>query len=176
MTSLLAVAVVLVGALGAVNLAIGFAMIRKLRDLETRVAQAPSAEHVPQVGHRIDPFVAVTVDGGMLSQADLAGSDTLVALLSPGCGSCDDVLAQLAADSSDLKPVILIHTEEPEDEETVALVDKARGVGRVAVVPFGPVPKAFGVDSFPTVLLVRDGTIRAAGYDLHEITSPVGRH
>lgn len=171
MTSVLTVAVLLVGALGLLNLFIGYGIVRKLRDLDARVGPASGG---PVSGHRITPFTATTVDGGPLSEADVASGESLVALLSPGCGSCDEVVAQLSAAPGSRSPILLVHSADADDPETARLVGAARQVGRVAVVPFGDVPQAFGVTSFPTVVLVRDGRVHAAGYDLPELTASAG--
>ena len=177
MSQFLAVAVILVGVLGLANLVLVYGVIRRLRALESRIASAGTPDAtgpmVPQPGRRIDTFRAVTVDGQTLGVDDLTGSQTLVAFLSAGCGSCDQVLAELGAVCDGTPTLVFVHREQGDAAaEVERITNAAQAVGRVAVVGYDEVSGAFGVTAFPTVLRVGDGVIQAAGHALHDLPVP----
>lgn len=159
---LLAVTAVLAVATAA-NLALLFAVVRRLRTVEASL-NPPSV--LPAVGTRIGEFRAVDTDGTPLTRDDLAGGPHLVAYVMPGCQPCHAALTALRTDTGfDRARTLVLVAGDPGAAATGDVVALADGLGRIAVVePAGAVATAFGgVDSFPTLLSVRDGRVAASG-------------
>lgn len=173
MTEILTALVILVGVLGLANLLFLYGVIRRMRALEKRVVDADPPTG-PQPGHRIGQFSATTLDGQDVGTADLAGTDTLVVLLTVGCGACDKIVGELPEVVDDASLLILVQAGPSEDSDQ--LVSSVRGSAatdaRIAVVPYGPVASAFDVTAFPTVIRVSDGIVRASGYSFADVREP----
>ena len=58
----------------------------------------------------------------------------------------------------------------PDDPDAVDLAADAEPFALAAVAGYGPVPAAFGVDTFPVVMLVSDGVITEAGHSPGELS------
>jgi hypothetical protein len=172
MTSVLIVLVALALAVGLANLMFLYGVIRRLRVLDGRVNRLdPPAG--PAVGHRVGLFTATTLDGRAVDTGDLAETETLVALLSAGCGACESMVAELGdVDGGSL--LVLIHAGEGDQSEPlVTAARRSAGSGaRIAVVPYGAVASAFDITAYPTVVRVVDGVVTAAGMSLASVREP----
>jgi hypothetical protein len=173
MTGILTALVILVGIIGLGNVMFLYGVTRRLRLLDERVTSLNSPSG-PQPGHRVGAFSATTLDGRDVGTADLEGTDTLVALLTVGCGACDKVVGELADVGGDTPLLVLVQAGESEDSgELVGSVRGNTSAGaRIAVVPYGPVASAFDVNSFPTIMRVSDGVVRASGYSFADVGEP----
>ena len=176
MVGALAAAVVFLTVLTLINLALLFAVIRKLRGMEHDGAPA---DQLPDVGLRVGAFEVPALDGSLLTTADVAGSDgadTLVACVMTGCQPCAKFIATLQDGSpAGFDRTFFFINGDPKSEATAELVAELAGLGRVAMMPEeGAVGSAFGgVNSFPTVVRVADGEVAAAGRTLDGVFAKV---
>jgi thiol-disulfide isomerase/thioredoxin len=167
LTGVLTVGVIIAVALTILNLLVSFAIIRRLRGVESRGGDHAHqgdalTDDLPAVGTRVGAFSVPTVDGDQLDDQTLAGEPVLAAFLSPTCSPCKDLVAALAArPDPDLARTILFVDG---DEDAKEFAESLRVHGRVALVDSqGPVGVAFGgVEMFPIVLTVERGVITAA--------------
>lgn len=155
----LTAAVVLVGALGALNLVLVLGMVKRLREhsaLLTGRRGAPSADL--EVGTRIGEFETVTEAAEPLTRASLTeAGDLLVAFLSPGCAPCVEKLPGFVAHARSLpggrRRVLAVVVGEP--GEAAAFAAPLGPVAQVVVEePNGALSRAFGVHSYPTLLRI----------------------
>lgn len=160
--SILVAVTIVIGALALVNLLLTYGLVRRVKALDHALGDVGAV--LPALGHRVEPFEVSTTEGATVTQADLAEGEHVVALLSAGCGSCDEVVAALADMRSESRPLLLVHAGDGDGE----LVASARRAGPVALVPHGPLAGAFGVRSFPAVLRIVDGRVAAAGHSPRE--------
>lgn len=177
MLGVLAAAVAFLTVLTLINLALLFAVIRKLRGMD-HGAGAP-ADQLPAVGLPIGAFEVPALDGTVVATADLAGADgedTLVACVMTGCEPCAKFIGTLHDGSpAGYDRTFFFVNGDPAAEATATLVAELSGLGRVAMMaPDGPVGAAFGgVTSFPTVMRVADGAVAAAGRGLDGVFAKV---
>jgi hypothetical protein len=80
----------------AANLTLLFAVTRRLRMLETGVADVPA---LPVAGARIARFGGTDTAGLPVGEADLDGGPHLVAFVMPRCEPCHGVLTALRTDA-----------------------------------------------------------------------------
>lgn len=169
LTGVLTVGVIIAIALTVLNLLMSFAIIRRLRDLESRGGghahhDGDLADDLPAAGTRIGAFSVPTVDGDQLDEQALAGEPVLVAFLSATCGPCKDLLPALAARPDPDRARTILFVSDDGDEAAKEFAESLRVHGRVALADSqGPVGTAFGgVEMFPIVLTVEQGVITAA--------------
>lgn len=174
MLGALAAAVVLLTVLTLVNLALLFAVIRKLRGVVSGTA-APE-NPLPAVGYRIGAFEVPALDGTVLTTADVTAggtADTLVACVMTGCEPCAKFIATLQDGSpAGYDRTFFFINGDPRSEATAELIAELTGLGRIAMMPddgaaFG------GVTSFPTVMRIADGAVAAAGHTLTDVFAKV---
>ena len=135
--------------LSLVNLALLLGVIRRLDTL--RQQGAPEESPLPRPGTKIG---ATAVPG-------LTGR-TLVAFFAEHCTVCADLVPAFAAFARDFPGdhVLVVAVQQNGDTRRYAeLTDLARVV---VEPPGGPVAAAFGVDGFPTFLLLADNVVLAA--------------
>lgn len=162
MTALTA-AVVLVGALGVLNLLLTFGVVRRLR-ADTGMTAQPRFE-APMAS------VGTSVRGGGV---DWSG-EALVGFFAPGCAPCEEQV-----------PEFVEHA--PRWERAVAVVfdpagegaEHVRELGRVARVVIesdtgDALQKAFQVKGFPGFCVVRDGVVVSVGGRIADLTEQVMR-
>ncbi|SDS30049.1 hypothetical protein [Actinoplanes derwentensis] len=148
-------ALVLVGLLGVLNLALSIGIIRRLReqqDQEPRQTGRPDPVLPP--GAIAGPFTATTVDG------EPAGtSPALVGFFSPGCGSCAELLpafTSYAARTPGGRERVLAVISGPEEMATEYLDALAPVAQVVLASPGAPVLAAFQTKAYPAVYLLGD--------------------
>ena len=168
--SSLAIAVVLTSALGVFNIAITLSLIHRIKTMRLTSASASS---LPSPGTRIQPFGAVTITGRELSAADLSSGSALLAFLSVGCPPCDRVKERLI-DAPPTGEIICFidgaldgDTISSEANEAIAALSRFSEV--VAVERGWSTHSPFGIEAFPTLLRVTNGTISAAGIKISEV-------
>jgi hypothetical protein len=152
------------------NLVLLFAVLRRLREIESRHAPA---EVTPAAGTRVGPWAVTLDDGTAMADVDL-GPDAMVLFLSPGCGPCGRLVGQLADDPAVLGggPALAVVVGDLPGARTYA--DMLPSPLPVAYAEEDdPIVVAFGgVDAFPTVVVVHGGVVRASGHDLHAVDTP----
>lgn len=179
MVELLTAAVLLVGALGLLNLLLTFGVIRRLRQqaqpLVPPARPAPPAGAIAAVGTAPEPFQAQTVDGASLTATDLR-EWAIVAFFSPDCPPClekvpefGQAVRRLGRDRRDVLAVVVTDADSGEP-----MVGQLTPVAQVVVEPpDGPVARAFRVRQMPIMCLL-DGAGRVAqiGYDIDHLLTP----
>ncbi|NUS15087.1 MAG: redoxin domain-containing protein [Streptomyces sp.] len=167
MSSILLVAVVLVGALGVLNLALVLAVIRRLRTLPT--GSAPDGAGLPP-GTPLPEFQATGHDGAPVTGAMFAGGGFL-AFMRVNCPWCWDKLPAMTDYLAGTDPAhvlfVVVEDDELSDERRQALA--ALGT-LVFEKPGGPLLDRFEVRGTPSYVLVgADGTVRAWTTDTAEL-------
>lgn len=155
---------VLVGALGLVNLLLLAAVIRRLRRQEEE--RNRPLESGPRPGQEVPDFTATTVSGRSVSRAGLIGRPAVLAFLSTDCPACPALVPHLVAHArstgltADRMIVVIVGAESAAKELTEPLA----GVASLVVEPFpGELSAAFQIAATPTTVLVdADGTVTHA--------------
>ncbi|MGI5241090.1 TlpA disulfide reductase family protein [Dactylosporangium sp. CA-139066] len=167
----LTAALVLVGAVSAVNLVLVMGILQRLR--QTAAAPRPRGQQSPPTllpaGKMPAPFDAVTDEGEPVSRESVLGG--LVGFFTPQCGACrermPDFLAYAVRGGFDRSQVLAVLIGEP-DEVTEMRAELAP-VARIVREPHGgaAVHKAFEVYGLPAYcLLDRDGAVVASGSEM----------
>ncbi|GLZ76185.1 hypothetical protein Afil01_09920 [Actinorhabdospora filicis] len=167
MIATLTAAVVLLAVLTAFLGAVLARLVKRVRELERTLSPQ---SYLPATGVEAADFAATDAEGRELSAADLSG-ETVVAMFAAGCHSCPPLLAELAAARAGREAAeTLVFVFDGEDSpESAELMATAGTFARTARVRYGTVAPAFGVDSFPVFLAMRDRTITAAGHSPDEL-------
>lgn len=160
-------AVVIIGALCALNLLLTYGVVRRLREHGELLAQGRQfavPDLVAGPGSTVGTFTAITVDGAELTAADLIPG-TLVGFFSPDCRACGEQLptfldvAAAHPGGQDRVLAVVIGAGEDAAEQVAALSSGAR----VVVAPPGAeIEKAFGVKGYPAFALLGERRVVAA--------------
>lgn len=156
----LAIALVVVTALCALDLMLTLAVLRRLRD---RPSAAPvlTEEGGISVGAVVEPFTTRCSEGARLTERDLTDG-AVVSFFTPGCRPCQDKLPGYMENATALqgrRQVIAVVVSGPGDqqreEEALAMTKQLATVARVVrEEPDGPCTTAFGVRAFPSQFAV----------------------
>jgi len=170
----LTAAVVLVGALGLVNLAVTLGLVRRMRQyghLLQGLEPAEMGASTKPVGSAVSPFTATALDGTVVD-LDWFTEPVVVAFFSPGCPACKDLIPGFVAIAATRRTLAVVEKGPvPADEyieplaevSTVVADEQARG----AIA-------AFGVRAFPAVCHVdAKGVITGTGVHLVPSHAPV---
>lgn len=175
----LGVLVVALGGLCLVNLALLFAVVRKVRVLGERVDKMPAigpAALLP-VGSKAPEFTAVTAAGESCSLAELTGSRSVVGFFSPGCEPCRTQLPKfiefakaLPGGSGQALAVVV-----GEGEAAAGFAADLDGAAAVVITPRqGRLTAAFSVRGMPAFYLIGpDGRIEAGGMAVQALVTAV---
>lgn len=162
--------VAVLAAATVLNLVLCLAIIRKLR---TASAGTVEERHLPVIGTPVGDY-AVTGDDGVMRRAELPAT-AVVGFFSSSCAPCKTTIARIAAEEHDLPAGdrLWFVVADAGDPAASAMAADLSGSGRVALIDGAdPVLPAFGgITGYPTLLEVRDGTIRAAAHDLDELSA-----
>ncbi|GLZ75224.1 TlpA family protein [Actinorhabdospora filicis] len=166
-------AVVLVGAIATLNLLLTVGVIRRLREHTEQLANFSSGPQMgPNEGDPIGEFTTTAIDDTLVSADTIAGF-SLVSVMSPGCGPCEEKLPKLVAmlENGELQKkkvlAVIAGSEEDSVPMITALQDLAVVVREEPVS--GPVQSAVGVRAFPTMFTAADGKVAAVVRDLSEV-------
>ncbi len=171
-------AVVVVGALGLLNLLLTLGVVRRLRELEP-LARAggggqarPRGGPIPAPGYPVGEFRARTTTGELVGREDLLADQTLVAFFSVGCPPCIEAVPRFvprAAAAGSRNRVLAV--VQGGGADAAGFVEPLERVARVVVEDErGPVSAAFGVTGSPAYCLVDgSGTMQASGFKLDEV-------
>jgi peroxiredoxin len=177
--SALNIAAALVGVLCLMNLALTFALVRRVRRQGERIAAAPRfrAQAGLPPGTKVRDFTALTVSGQRQSLKDLAGQRALVAFFSATCGPCRKQLPEFAELARTLpggmaQVLAVVTGEQNAAAEFAAGLD---GIASVVIEPaHGPVASAFSARGYPSFYLIGpDGRIESSGLAVSALASPV---
>jgi len=175
----MSVALSAVSVLCLVNLALLFAVIRKVRLLSERVDKVPvvGAAALLPVGRQAPEFTAVTTSGESRSLADLAGSRSVVGFFSPGCEPCRTQLPEFVEFAKALPggPGQALAVVMGQAEAAARLAAELEGPTAVVITPRqGPLVAAFSVRGTPAFYLISpDGRIEARGMAVQALASAV---
>ncbi|HEX8626783.1 MAG TPA: TlpA disulfide reductase family protein [Catenuloplanes sp.] len=171
---LLTAAVVVLAVLLLITLAFVAAMVRRLRDIERRVAGRSEPGGL-EVGAQIPPFAARAADGTVVTDSELIGRRSLVAFYGVGCPGCETQLpeftrraAALAADAVQVLPVLVTPPNLDDHEPDDGLRERLSGTGRlVAGDDALTVMQAFAAQATPSYYTVGpDGRVTGKGMTL----------
>ncbi|MFY1616336.1 TlpA family protein disulfide reductase [Micromonospora sp. WMMD736] len=156
--SLTAAAVLVTAVIGLLNLTLALALIRRLRDHETRLAGLEPRISTP-LGSRIGSFSATSTRGVPLS-ADSLSARATIGVFAPGCEPCHRQLPDFVAYARQLdNPVAVVLTGGGDHAELVARLEESC---HVVLEPLGgPVSAALQVVATPTLMRVQDGVVTA---------------
>ncbi|MET9803636.1 hypothetical protein [Streptomyces sp. NPDC006368] len=156
----LAIALVVVAALCALDLMLTLAVLRRLRD---RPSAAPvlTEEGGIAVGAVVEPFATRCSEGVRLTEGDLTDG-AVVSFFTPGCQPCRDKLPGFIEKATALhgrRQVIAVVVsgsgERQHEDEARAMAERLAAVARVVrEEPDGPCTTAFGVRAFPSQFAV----------------------
>lgn len=178
MTPFLIALVVLVGAIVIGDLLLTVAVIRRLRQHTEQLSSltsfgGPPGELVLPAGERAGEFAATTTDGEPVSR-DLLSGQTLVGVLSAGCGACKERLPEFVSRAATFPggrgQVLAVLAGAADEVELYR--EQLAPVARVIIeAPIdGPVAQALGVQAFPAfALLDAEGTVAASGLSLGQL-------
>ncbi|MEO6088187.1 MAG: hypothetical protein ABIQ18_34245 [Umezawaea sp.] len=176
----LTVAVILLGALCALDLLLTLGVVRRLRehtttleDLLSRGGAAPMgpaiAGDLPSVGKEVGSVTATAVDGAPIS-LDLLPADHVAVFLTADCPSCKDQLPALtswASAQDRSRTVVVVDGRLADPAELVAALSP---VATVVVESVDiPVTEAYGVHAFPSFAVVADGKVSYSSLDFFRL-------
>jgi hypothetical protein len=165
MQSVLVAVVALLSILAAANLLLTLALARRLAEVErTAAGGAGSAPRMPRVGADVGAFSVQTTAGARLTDARLRTGRTLLVFSLPGCEPCAAVAEELRR--IELPPglgLLVLLAAQEDDRGAPAAVAYPAAADVALLPPDGSLTDQFEVDAFPTVVLVEDGRITAAG-------------
>jgi thiol-disulfide isomerase/thioredoxin len=180
MLAFLAGGLALVGALAVLNLALTFAVIRRLRQ-HTELISTSRMPGPPDlmlgVGESPDRFSAIATDGAVVSREALVDGQ-LVGFFSPGCEPCRDMAPRFAEQAGRLpygrsQALVVLVGAADEVGEFVALFEP---VARVVVedsVAAGDLAAAFKVKGVPAMCTLNaDGAVATSGFGVVELPVP----
>jgi hypothetical protein len=149
-------AVVLVGAVCALDLVLTVGVVKRLREHTALLASFTAPPPVVEVGKEVDAFEATTADGELVTR-DAVATDVLVGFFSPTCGPCKEKLPKFVSHTRGMpggeqRPLAVVIGEAEQAREFVQALSP---VARVVVERGdGVLSQAFGVRAYPTVLRV----------------------
>jgi hypothetical protein len=171
MTALWIVTLV-VAAVVVLELALGFAIIRRLRDLGSRVKLAldlaqgtarASEIQALQPGQPIPGFQAIGTDGSEITSSSVTRTGALLAFFDANCDSCRAQMAELVSATrrkdAQLQPIVVVVSGDARRGDD--LVKSGSSVGRVITEPEpGGLTTSFRIDIFPVFFVLgTDGTV-----------------
>jgi thiol-disulfide isomerase/thioredoxin len=161
-----------------VNLALTFALIRRVRRHGEQLAQRPVSRW-PMVGlpagGKMPELAVRTVSGQTRSLRDLTGARSIVAFLATGCQACRTQLPELTgyARRTPGGAAQVLAVVCGDENAAVDLVHELDGAASVVLEPLdGPLQAAFSVSRYPVFYLLDDnGRVVAAGPRLRQLAS-----
>jgi peroxiredoxin len=175
----MSVALAAVAVLCLLNLALLFAVTRKVRLLAERVDKMPvigPAALLP-VGAKAPEFTAVTTDGESRSLGDLTGSRSVVGFFSPNCEPCRIQLPEFIEFAKALPggPRQALAVVTGQADAVAGFAADLDGTAAVVIAARqGPLTAAFSVRGMPAFYLIGgDGRIEARGMAVQALAAAV---
>ncbi|MBL1101799.1 TlpA family protein disulfide reductase [Streptomyces coffeae] len=163
----LTTAVVLLGLLGLLNLALVYGVVRRLRTAGPAHSGAgPGTDKVLGPGGAVAPFTALDTQGRPLT-LDALSEGLIVLFLAPWCAACQELLPLVAERAAAYGPerLLAVVEEDPTQEGggVAEYVERLVPVARVAVVRDGDeLVEAFQVTGMPAYVEMGAGGIVAS--------------
>ncbi|MFB9837665.1 TlpA family protein disulfide reductase [Actinoallomurus acaciae] len=173
----LVAAVVLLAVLCLLNMMITFAVLRRLRSHEERLAARPAGRSSgvdALVGRELPEFDATSTAGAAVSRSDLLGRARVLGVFSATCEPCHEQ-ARAFAELDDPGRVALVTDVRGREDVLRRFVPDLGDTPTIILEPdSGPLAGELGVSTFPTLLrLDEDGRVVQAGNALSQLASPV---
>jgi thiol-disulfide isomerase/thioredoxin len=147
----------------ALHVVITFALIVRMRALQEMVS-GPAGPSLPAPGTAVGAFAVTTVAGEVVTEAVLRDDTMLVGFFSPDCPWCEKMRADLVAAPPALPMLAFVRGGE-DNAEARALRAAFEPFARVAYTADDDVAsQAFQPAGFPSLFLVKNGMIAAAGH------------
>ncbi|GHJ47625.1 hypothetical protein Cs7R123_49670 [Catellatospora sp. TT07R-123] len=167
MLTVLTVAVAVLAAMCAVNLALVLRLSAIVREVK-----ATGGQSRPEllVGDRLPEFAPIeTLDGGLVAREQLQKSPTLIGFFTPTCAPCHEAMPDFATAAQQLltyggRAVAMVRVHRGDDlDETL---ERLQGC-QVHLIHDGDTElmQAFKVAAFPTVLRFEGGSVAATSID-----------
>jgi hypothetical protein len=167
MTQVLLAAVIVLGIAVAVDLALTFAVIRRLAAVESSAGPAePVKSPYPDKGFRVADFTARTLDGQDIDSSVLDDTFGTAMFLLPHCGPCGRLIDSIQDGIEPVgAPVLAFIVGSPESADVLEVAAKLPpGIQIAAVTDQGAITQAFGVGgSYPVMLRLEDRVVLSAG-------------
>lgn len=156
------------------NLFLLLGIIRRLREITEEFHHADSGlPGMPEPGHVVGEFRESTLRGEPVTDEQLRSGTTLVMFLSPSCEPCKAAATRLANTPRPLPHTVVFLQAAPGEPELDSMLAALEGVDTIALIePDGPAASALSVKAYPTALLVQDGEVTAASFDLADVLLP----
>jgi hypothetical protein len=160
-----------VGAIAILDLALTFAVIRRVNQIDAHAHGEPGGGDgywKPAIGYRIGEFLAPARDGRELVRRDLSGQTALATFVMTGCGTCHELTEEIRTAAPVGVPLLVFITVTPgRNEEAQQIAASAPSSAAVCFIDSrGPVAQAFGISGFPTAIRLEDGVVQAVGGSL----------
>lgn len=145
------------------------AMIRRLRLLESATMK-DTGDVLPQVGTAPGPFAVRSRSGLAVTDGDLRDGETVLVLLSPECQPCKDLVSRIVSswDTADTGVLAVVHGDATQESTGRLMAALPEGM-RAVIDESGAVAGALGATAYPSVVLVRDGTVVAAAHEFEPV-------
>lgn len=166
----LAVAVGLLAVLTLLNLFILLGVVRRLRTMAKDQEEAARPD-LPEIGAPVGAFTVTTTTGTTVTEADLSSGESVVLMMTTGCGPCKETAARLAESRAGLpeRTYILLRAE-ADDPALAEVLPELAGVGTIALYDAtAGVEEAFDSKAYPTAMRVIDGHVAAASNKYEEV-------
>ncbi|MFE1553236.1 TlpA family protein disulfide reductase [Streptomyces sp. NPDC058718] len=148
---------VLVGALGLLNLALSLAIVRRLRRQEEQRGGADRhAPSGPEVGTKLPTFSAPALGGEVFASESLAGGAAALSFITTSCGACDEFVADMpefAAQTGldDSRIVVVIAGEQGKARQ---MADRLDGLATVVYEEApGNISSLYAITATPTTVI-----------------------
>ncbi|HEY1322360.1 MAG TPA: hypothetical protein VGF32_19035 [Streptosporangiaceae bacterium] len=170
MQPILIALVALLAVLVAANLLLTLALARRLAGVE-RLAARGAEPRMPRIGAEVAAFSVAAFGGGRLTDAPLRSGRTLLVFSMADCGPCAALAEELHRTELPAGLGLLVLVAAGEDDQALAAAKYPASAHIGFLPPDGSVTERFEVDAFPTVVLVEDGRITAAGHNPGEVVA-----
>ncbi|MEU8526366.1 redoxin family protein [Streptomyces sp. NPDC048629] len=148
--------VILVGALGLLNLALSLAIVRRLRRQEEQRRVDPHAPSGPEVGTKLPTFSSPTLDGEVFASESLAGGAAALSFITTSCSACDEFVADMPEFASrtgldDSRIVVVIAGEQGKARQ---MADRLDGLATVVFEEApGDISSLYSITATPTTVI-----------------------
>jgi hypothetical protein len=155
MVLVLVVAVLVVGAVAALDLLLTLAVIRRLREHTAALARmTPQRPALPEPGTVLPPFTA-TAEGGRIVSPDQVTGPTVVGVFSTSCAACHERLPEFVALAAGLpvERVVAVVAGDPAEDDGMS--EALRPVATLVPEPMnGAILSALQTAAFPSFYLI----------------------
>jgi hypothetical protein len=155
-----------VGVLAGLSLIMTYGVVRRLREHDRQLAQLQAVltpgPATPALRAPVAEFVASTVDGVEVTHRDFREGESFVGLFSTHCTACHEQLPRFieAVAHADPRRVLIVLADDGDAGVLARFRAQALAAGQVVIEQnMGPVATAFGIDRWPTMLVLQDAVV-----------------